>query len=256
VCTIDAFGADKKIPDLLSDELYDDESDDGAVAQSTTAVIYDPLEPVNRQVFAFNDKLYDYVLKPVTNAYIWLLPKEVRGCFSNFFSNIEMPSQFINSLLQLDFEASSEVLGRFLINSTIGIWGMVDVAEKHFHLAPHPADFGQTLGKWGVGEGLYICWPVIGPRTARDTFGFVVDNYTNPVTYLSSDNMYVDGGYFAATKIDSLSMNPDLYDDLRKYSLDPYVAIRQAYYDYRRTLVGQKWTAVPRVSQKWTLPKL
>ncbi|MGW8195521.1 MAG: MlaA family lipoprotein [Desulforhopalus sp.] len=218
-------------PDLLTDELATD-SLDGA----PKVVVSDPLEPVNRFFFQFNDRLYEWVYKPVTKGYSWLLPLDLRRAFGNFFLNLASPIRFLNSLLQGNLTASGAVLERFLINSTIGVYGLVDVASIDFDIAPRRADFGQTLGKWGFGEGIYICWPVVGPSNIRDTVGLVADVYTHPIPYFH-ENRWLDIGYYMSNQINTLSLNPNVYDDLKKYSVDPYVAARQAYYEYRKTLV-------------------
>lgn len=221
-------------PDLLSDELDDEFFED-----EPSFVIRDPLEPVNRFFFEFNDAVYDWFLKPVTDGYIWLLPVELRKSFGNVFFNLASPIRLLNSLLQGDLESSALVVERFLINSTIGVWGLVDIAVLEFDIPPQRADFAQTLGKWGLGEGFYICWPLVGPSTARDTVGLVVDAYTHPIPYFH-DNLALDVGYYLSNQINTLSLNPDIYEDLRKYSLDPYIAARQAYYEYRKAFVEKE----------------
>ncbi|MFW2368246.1 MAG: VacJ family lipoprotein [Desulforhopalus sp.] len=218
-------------PDLLTDEFEDESFDD-----EPQLLIRDPLEPVNRFFFEFNDVVYDWVLKPVNYGYSWLLPVELRISFGNFFYNLASPVRLLNSFLQGDLKASGVVLERFLINSTIGVWGLVDIAAIEFDIQPQRADFGQTLGKWGVGEGIYFCWPLVGPSTARDTVGLVVDAYTHPIPYFH-DNLTLDVAYYLSNRINTLSLNPTFYDDLRKYSLDPYIAFRQAYYEYRKAFV-------------------
>lgn len=221
-------------PDLLSEELEGEFFED-----APSIVIRDPLEPVNRFFFQFNDVIYEWVLKPVTDGYIWLLPFELRKSFGNFFFNLASPIRFLNNLLQGDLKSSGIVLERFLINSTIGVWGLTDVAMLEWGITPQRADFAQTLGKWGLGEGIYVCWPLIGPSTARDTVGLVVDIYTHPIPYFH-DSRTLDVGYYLSNRINTLSLNPDFYDDLKKYSLDPYVASRQAYYEYRKAFVESR----------------
>ena len=227
-------GKEHVFPDLLSDEPGIDATDNELLL-----AIRDPLEPVNRLFFEFNDFVYDWALKPVTDGYIWLLPYELRKSFGNFFFNLAAPIRFLNALLQGDPGSSGVVLERFLINSTIGVYGLVDIAQLEFDIPPQRADFAQTLGKWGVGEGIYICWPFVGPSTARDTVGLVVDAYTHPIPYVH-DNTALDFGYYLSNQINTLSLNPDIYEDLRKYSLDPYVAARQAYYEYRKAFVERE----------------
>ncbi len=221
------------IPDLLDEEdeeLYDEYD------EKVDVDVSDPLEPMNRVFFEFNDILYDFVLKPVSDGYSWIFPQELRECFDHFFSNIAEPVRFLNLMLQGRFADSGQTLERFLINSTIGIYGLVDIASLEFDLDLQKADFGQTLGHWGVGSGLYICWPFLGPSTVRDTVGLGVDSYLHPLQYTTGDYR-ARLGYFAGNRINTLSLNPTLYDDLRRYSLDPYIASRQAYIEYRDALV-------------------
>lgn len=223
-----------EFPDLLSDEFaYEEARDSGSDSGLT---IYDPLEPVNRVFFEFNDTMYEWLVKPVTDGYIWLIPRDLRVCFNNFFVNVAMPIRLMNTLLQADFESSGVVAGRFLINSTLGVYGLVDIADLKFGLHPQRADFGQTLAKWGVGEGIFFYWPFFGPSNARDTVGLLVDVNTHPIPYIYQNTAF-NLSYYSTDRLNTLSLNPDLYDDLKKFSLDPYVAARQAYYEYRKSFV-------------------
>lgn len=235
----------KTYPNLLGEDFIDqDLLDDEPVAP-----VSDPLEPVNRAFFKFNDVLYEWVLKPVTDGYSWVLPLELRECFGNVFLNLASPIRFINSLLQGNIEQAGVVVQRFLINSTAGIWGFKDIADEEFGIKRRRVDFGQTLGKWGLGPGMYICWPVLGPSSVRGTVGLVADSYAHPVHYIhdSSGSSFpffqngteLDMAYNMHERINYLSLHPDIYEDVKKYSLDPYVAVRQAYFDYRKSLVEQ-----------------
>ncbi|BHH82558.1 MlaA family lipoprotein [Desulforhopalus sp. 52FAK] len=236
---VETSGTQSSFPDLLDDDFdIDDEFDDDFDIDDT-ATINDPLEPINRVFFGFNDVVYEYVLSPVTDGYIWLLPRELRQCFGNFFFNLSSPVRFVNSLLQGEFKQSGVVFSRFIINSTIGVYGLVDTAYLEFDIEPANADFGQTLGRWGIGDGVYICWPFIGPSSVRDTVGLVVDAYTHPIPYFH-DNLALDISYYTSNRLNTLSLNPTLYDDLKRFSLDPYVASRQAYYDYRQAIIDQR----------------
>ncbi len=229
--------AQNAYPDLLDEDVTEfDYLDKDYLNAEADLVIRDPLEPMNRVFFEFNDVLYVWVLKPVTNVYMWFLPLELRQAFGNFFLNLSMPVRLLNSLLQGDLEKSGIVLERFLINSTLGVYGFADIADVEFGIKRKRADFGQTLGKWGLGEGIYFCWPVFGPSNVRDTVGLVVDSYSHPVPYLL-DNSTINTTYFTTNRVNSLSLNPDAYEDLKRYSVDPYVASRQAYYEYRQAIV-------------------
>lgn len=220
-------------PDFLGDDVTDvDDFDDDELLEG----ISDPLEPMNRVFFEFNDVLYEWVLKPVTDGYIWIFPLELRQSFGNFFSNIAMPIRLLNSLLQGNLEQSGIVVQRFLINSTLGVYGFADIADVEFGIKARRADFGQTLGKWGVGEGFYLLWPVIGPSTVRGSVGRVVDTFSHPLPYVN-DNQTFEISYYTTDRVNNLSLNPDAYEDLKRFSVDPYVAARQAYYEYRRSLI-------------------
>lgn len=196
----------------------------------------DPLESMNRVFFEVNDKLYFWVLKPVNRAYSTVVPLDFRQCFGNFFDNIAAPVHVVNNLLQGKFAGAGIDLSRFLINSTAGVLGLGDPALRSFGLEPQLEDFGQTLGVWGVGEGAYLYLPIIGPLTLRDSVGFAGDTVTHPATYVCAG--YLEGtGYYTADKVNLLSLHPDLYEDMKKFSLDPYISMRQVYLEYRRNKV-------------------
>lgn len=160
------------------------------VATATPAAITDdgdgdkdPLIGVNRAIYRFNDRFDRWLLKPVAQGYDRIMPNAVQDAISRFFANLQGPTVIINDALQGKFKQSAADTGRFVVNSTIGLLGLFDVAQ-HMGLAPHDEDFGQTLGVWGVGSGPYFVWPILGPKDARDSLGFVVNVLTNPVTYL------------------------------------------------------------------------
>lgn len=220
------------IPDLLDEEARLD-----AAAETKQEVqVYDPLESMNRVFFDVNDRLYTYVMKPVSTGYSWIIPHELRECIGNFFGNLRFPVNFLNSALQGDLNTMGIVVERFLINSTIGVYGLVDVAASEFDIAERRADFGQTLGRWGIGEGVFIFWPILGPSNLRDTAGLATDTFMNPLPYVYDDRA-IDVALYSTDKVNNLSLNPDLYEDLKRYSLDPYVAARQLYIEHRRSIL-------------------
>jgi len=221
---------------LLNDDFLDDDFDSGPA-------YYDPLEPMNRVFFEFNDKLYYWVFSPLNVAYSAVLPEDLRFSIGNFVNNLAAPIRFVNNLLQWKIGDAGIVLSRFLINSTLGVYGLGDPAWIDFGLAPKPEDFGQTLGAWGVGEGVYLCLPVIGPSNVRDSFGFAADAYTHPMVYYV-DDLWVSAGYYSVSRINLLSLNPTVYEELKKYSLDPYVSMRQVYLDYRRSKIDDKGSRI------------
>jgi len=195
--------------------------------------VYDPLESMNRVFFQVNDKLYFWILKPVNTAYTAVVPIDFRECFGNFFNNVAAPVRVVNNLLQGKVADAGIDFSRFIINSTAGVLGFGDPALRSFKLEPKPEDFGQTLGVWGLGEGPYLCLPIFGPLTLRDTVGFTGDSLAHPATYVLSKPLE-GAAYYSADKVNLLSLNPDLYEDMKRYSLDPYISMRQVYLDYRR----------------------
>ena len=139
----------------------------------------DPYEGFNRAMFKVNEGI-DVVVKPVAQGYDAAAPLPVKAGVGNFFGNIEDVWTSINNFLQGKGEQGLSDMGRFLINTTVGIGGVFDIASE-MGLEKHAEDFGQTLGKWGVDDGPYFYWPIFGPRTTRDTFGRIVDGYVDPV---------------------------------------------------------------------------
>lgn len=145
----------------------------------------DPLEPLNRKVMVFNDKADEYFLKPVAKGYQAAVPLPARVGVSNFFSNLSDVWTAFNNLLQGKPGNALSDSGRFLLNSTVGIFGVFDVASEA-GLEKHDEDFGQTLGVWGVGPGPFLELPLLGPRTLRDTGSLFVDSYGDLVSYPES----------------------------------------------------------------------
>lgn len=224
-------------PDFLMDNLDDlDEFDDLDEDYLEVDDVYDPLETMNRVFFQFNDKLYFWVLKPVKIGYSFVVPTEFRECIGNFFNNLAAPIRLINNILQGRFKDAGVVISRFLINTTLGVGGLGDVAYVEFDLEPRRADFGQTLGGYGIGEGVFICWPLIGPSNVRDTVGIIGDTFIHPAFYVDM-TLGEFLTYYTANKVNAISLTPGVYEDMKKYSLDPYIATRQAFYDYRRNII-------------------
>ena len=143
----------------------------------------DPYEGFNRAMFAVNEGI-DVLVKPVAQGYEAAAPLPVKAGIGNFYGNLWDVITALNGLLQGKGEQGLSDIGRVLINTTVGIGGVFDVASE-MGLEKHSEDFGQTLGVWGVGEGPYFYWPLIGPRTTRDTFGWMVDSYMDPVWNIS-----------------------------------------------------------------------
>ena len=209
---------------------------------SNIAVIADPAEPVNRCTFWFNHQLYKFVLRPVSNAYDFVLPQPVRSSVYNVYDNLEFPVRLVNNLLQLNFKRSELETEKFLVNSVAGVGGIFRVSDHIPSLANvPPADTGQTFAKWGVGHGPYIVAPFLGPRSARDIVGLAGDYALNPVSWVSL------GGASAATALaitcpnTMRSVNGRLkaYDAATQNAIDPYLAIRSGYVQYRQKAASQ-----------------
>lgn len=141
---------------------------------------HDPYEPFNRAMFVVNETVDKYAAKPVAQVYDQITPLPVKAGFGNFFGNVGELWIGVNDALQGKFSDAGVDVGRLLINSTVGIFGLFDVASE-LGLEKHDEDLGQTLAVWGVGDGGYVFWPFLGPRTVRDTAGWVVDSYADPV---------------------------------------------------------------------------
>ena len=193
--------------------------------------IADPIEPVNRAMFLFNDKFYFWALKPVARGYNAVVPEPARISVRSFFRNVKMPIRFVNTLLQGKFKGAGTELARFGINTTIGVVGLFDVAKSKFDLDPYDEDFGQTLGFYGVGGLMYLVWPILGPSTLRDTVGMAGDSFLNPVNYINPFEAAL--GVSVYEQLNKTSLDLGIYEDLKAASLEPYVGIRDAYIQYR-----------------------
>lgn len=195
--------------------------------QQEAGLISDPIEPVNRFFFKFNDKLYFWLIKPVSRAYRTVIPEEFRTIFGNFYRNIGAPIRIVNNLLQLKAKQTGTEIFRFIVNSTIGVGGLRDVGRDAFGVEPADEDLGQTFGFYGFGTGFYIVLPVLGPSSARDGLGTAGDWYLSPITYV--DPTLLSYGLKAHDRVNHVSFRIGDYEAFKKAALDPYVAMREAY---------------------------
>jgi phospholipid-binding lipoprotein MlaA len=194
----------------------------------------DPWESWNRGVYKVNDKLDRAVAKPLARTYVRIVPHPIRTGINNFFSNLETTTVMVNDALQGKFLAAGNDLGRFLLNSTVGLGGLLDPATSA-GLARNNEDFGQTLGHWGVHPGPFLELPLLGPSDLRDGPSRVVDNYTSPLQYVN--NSYVKYGLWGVRLVDTRAGILSL-DDTLKNVYDPYAFIRDAYLQRRAYLVS------------------
>jgi phospholipid-binding lipoprotein MlaA len=206
-------------------------------SEEAPETIADPIEPVNRAFFHFNDKLYFWVLKPVATGYKVVIPEDGRLGVRNFFSNFTTPIRLVNCLLQARFKGAGNETVRFLLNTTFGMAGFLDPAKKEFKIEKQEADFGQTLGVWGMGPAFYINWPILGPSTLRETVGYVGDTLLDLRTYLPSQFLIVNVSAWVIDKVNETSLTLGDYESLKKAALDPYIAVREAYYQYRQNKI-------------------
>lgn len=194
----------------------------------------DPLEPLNRGVYKFNDAVDTVLLKPVAEIYQGVVPPIARTGIRNVFSNLNDVVVALNNLLQGKFTEAASDVGRIAINTTAGLLGLFDVATPA-GLEKHDEDFGQTLGYWGIGDGPYLVLPILGPRNLRDTGGLVVDSLTDPVTYIdpSRDRNQVMGLRLVSRRAELLGAS----QLLSVAALDEYEFVRDAYIQRRRNLI-------------------
>src|SRR5882757_646654 len=194
----------------------------------------DPWESWNRGVYKLNDVLDRAVAKPVAQTYVKVVPATIRLGVSNFFANLNTPTVLVNDALQGKFLAAANDLGRFIVNSTVGIGGILDPATPS-GLERNDEDFGQTLGKWGVHPGPFVELPILGPSDLRDAPARVVDTYTNPKQYIK--NTWVKYGLYLPELTDRRAALLPL-DETLKHTYDPYAFIRDAYLQRRAYLVS------------------
>lgn len=222
---------------LDSEDEFDDEfndetgTDDQAVA--------DPLEGFNRAMFVVNDRLYFWFLRPVASGYSRVVPEPGRVAVRRFFTNAFMPIRFANNVLQFKFKYAGIELERFVINTTVGVAGFMDPAKSRWNILPHAEDFGQTLGFYGMGPGLYINLPFFGPSNIRDALGMVGDLFLSPTAYILPNDREIVVGISAYNKLNEVSLDIGLYEDIKRDALDPYIFIRNAYHQHRESLIKE-----------------
>lgn len=194
------------------------------------ASVNDPLQPVNRVFFSFNDKLHFWLLKPAAEVYSKVLPQPARQGIKNFFQNLTTPVRTANAILQRDLDSAVTSGARFAVNTTGGVLGLMDPAKTKLNLPLQQRNFGQTLGKYHCPYGIYLIWPVLGPATVRSSLGMVGDSFVNPVSYL-------DGNVRSMTRpvnvVNDLSLKLGRYEQLKASASDPYAALRNKFVEKR-----------------------
>ncbi|OUD12652.1 ABC transporter [Thioflexithrix psekupsensis] len=199
----------------------------------------DPLEPLNRRIFGFNQAVDEVILKPLAVTYQELTPEPVNQGITNFFSNLSELSVIANDLLQFKLKQAASDSGRFVINTTLGLLGFLDLAT-HFGYPKNYEDFGQTLGYWGVGSGPYLVLPLLGPSSIRDTAGRGVDGFFDPRSYVAGNDDVVLRWHVITNGIYAVDQRASLLEIekvMKTAALDPYTYMRDAYLQRREYLV-------------------
>jgi phospholipid-binding lipoprotein MlaA len=234
----------------------DEPFDPFAKTGEATGEEYDPWEPMNSNIFEFNLKLDRYVLKPVAKGYNFIMPDLAQVGVSNFFYNVRFVPRFLNNIFQGKMKGAGIELGRFVINSTVGIAGFIDVAKKIDLVTPEE-DLGQTLGFYGVRPGPYLVLPFLPPFTVRDFVGFVGDVFLNPINWLVLPIIEVEGvpsaidhedrmttsiiqtGSRVGEVINDRSRNLEKFQGVEEATLDLYTAVRNAYLQKRSQAIAE-----------------
>ena len=225
---------------ILASSASADTDGQNSLSKKNPGKVKDCFETLNRATFSLNQKLDKVIFKPVAEGYR-SLPSPIRAGTSNALINISSLITIPNNILQGEFKTAGVNTGRFVLNTTIGVIGIFDVAEKMGFTEYEKEDYGQTLGKWGVGPGCYVVLPVLGPSTVRDTVGSFVnvlggDPYYNASTH--GNNEYLSDSVYMTTKvltgIDFRAKNLESIDNLQKNSLDFYASVRSLYLQDRQ----------------------
>jgi phospholipid-binding lipoprotein MlaA len=221
--------------DFLSEEDFY-----GDFGEETVFTVSDPLEPINRAMFKFNDFLYVKIMQPVSNGYQKVTPDSVEEGASNFFVNLGYPVRLVGNLLQLQFKGAWLETERFAVNTTIGVVGVRNAADQFESLQPMPPeDVGLAFGAWGIGEGPYLVLPLFGPSNCRDLVGFIGDSAVNP---LKSPYSVIEEYYwqYALDATETVVKSPKLlglYGQMKEGAIDPYSSIKNGYTQKRRSMV-------------------
>lgn len=262
------MAATSDAPDPIFDE--DDEASDAAPPNFP-----DPLEPMNRAVFAVNRKIDKWVFDPITRAYRFVVPAPGRRALRRALTNLDSPVTFVNDVLQLEPRDAAVTATRFVINTTAGVVGLFDVAGDYAHLPGHQSDFGQTLALSGIPSGPYLILPLLGPNDVRDVTGDAVDFLFRPTTYLltpggavvlsgfvnpGSEVLFTtlfEGSTELASGIATREASGAALAALEASSLDYYAALRNAYYQNRIALIWRRGPDHgPLARAKWALAAL
>ena len=219
------------------DRYLDDDEAGAGLGQAGGGQTADPLEGLKRIFFAFNDKVYFVVLRPLARLYGAVVPHDLRVALRNVLANLATPVRVVNNLLQGKPDAAGVEVTRFLYNTTVGVGGLADAAATDFGLVAQDEDLGQTLGRYGMGPGWYFCWPFLGPSNLRDSLGLVGDLFLHPLNYFELATV---AAVRSGEMVNKTSLSLGEYESFKEAALDPYVAMREAYADYRQAKIEDR----------------
>ncbi len=221
--TTDSSTQDDDLDDFDDDEFEDDmEKYD----------VPDPLYYFNYAMYGFNDFFYLYLLEPIATGYEFVVPTPVRTGFKNFFHNLLFPVRLVNNILQFEFTDAGKEVGIFVVNTTTGVLGFGQVAQNSLDWHTADEDLGQTFGAWGIDEGFYLVWPLLGPSSLRDSIGLVGDSFLTPVNYVEPWELSL--GIKAFETVNAASFRIGDYKALVDSAIDPYAAIKNTYIQSRQ----------------------
>jgi phospholipid-binding lipoprotein MlaA len=228
----DPFGDDAEDNSDLEEDPFADE-------EEKIAEMSDPFERwYNRPVYVFNDHFYEYFMRPVAQTYKDIVAENFRIMIRNLYDTVTFPGRLVSSLFQLKFNEAGRVVGRVLVNCTLGFLCTVDVANEEFDIKPVDEDFGQVLGAYGIPSGPYLVLPLLGPSSVRDGVGRAVDAVMNPLFWLVPD--FVTGaGVTSGQMVNETSFFIEDIKSLKESAIDPYISIRDFYNQRRETLVNE-----------------
>jgi phospholipid-binding lipoprotein MlaA len=220
--------------DVFAD--FDDLDDPFASDEEEVALADDPYEGYNRFMYSVNETIYDYFMEPLARGFRFIIPEEGRIVIRNIFDNALAPVKLVSSLVQGDLDKSGRVVGRFLINSTVGLGGMLDVAGQEYHIENVNEDFDQALGYHDMPTGPYIVLPFYGPSTGRGVAGLAVDTVLNPLFFLDP-GFVISSSLTVTDKTNQISFIIDDIEALDEGAIDEYESVRDFYLQYREGLL-------------------
>lgn len=228
----DPFGDDGSNDSDIEEDPFADE-------EKEVARMSDPLERwYNRPVYVFNDHFYEYFMRPVAQTYKDVVAEGFRIMIRNLYDTVTAPGRLVSSLFQLEMGKAGRVVGRVLINCTMGFLCMVDVADGEFDIKPVDEDFGQVLGAYGIPSGAYVVLPLLGPSSVRDGVGRAVDAVMNPLFWLVPD--FITGaGITSGRIVNETSFFIEDIKALKESAIDPYISIRDFYNQRREILIDE-----------------